>query len=370
MKSYNHLFEQVLDDNVIREAADDTLKRIRIANQYDHRNIFNYNFCINVINNPGIMKDIILNVDPNYIYYRQPMIIYDGIERKQREIIIPEIYETILQKCMIKVLMPALMRGMYYHSYASIPGRGTHAAANAISTHITRAGNGRQIKYCLKMDIKKFFNNINQQILYDKLNRIIRDDDFMRLILFTLRAVPCGLPLGFYSSQWFANFYLQDLDHYIKEQLHANFYVRYMDDMVIFGSSKRELHRIREEIEYYLNNFLSLQLKDNWQVFRFDYGDDQGRALDFIGYRFYRNRTILRKKNLYKITRKCNKVAHKSIPTIYDCQVVLSSIGQLQHTNTYELYNNIIKPNINFNCMKKKVANHSRLLNNYNIGGK
>lgn len=220
------------------------------------------------------------------------------------------------------------------------------------------------------MDIKKFFNNINQQILYDKLNRIIRDDDFMRLILFTLRAAPCGLPLGFYSSQWFANFYLQDLDHYIKEQLHANFYVRYMDDMTIFGSSKRELHHIREEIEYYLNNFLSLQLKDNWQVFRFNYGDDQGRALDFIGYRFYRNRTILRKKNLYKITRKCNKVAHKSMPTIYDCQVVLSSIGQLRHTNTYELYNNMIKPNINFNYMKKKVANHSRLLNNYNIGGK
>lgn len=124
MKSYNHLFEHVLDDNVIKEAAYDTLKRIKISNMYDQRNIFNHNFCINVINNPNIMKDIILNVDPNYIYYRQPMIIYDGIERKQREIIIPEIYETILQKCMIKVLMPALMRGMYYHSYASIPGRG------------------------------------------------------------------------------------------------------------------------------------------------------------------------------------------------------------------------------------------------------
>ena len=84
-----------------------------------------------------------------------------------------------------------------------------------------------------------------------------------------------GLPIGYYTSQWFANWFLQPLDHYIKEELRAVCYVRYMDDMVIFGSSKRELHKMFIKIREYLTT-LDLEIKDNWQVFLFDYVDKNG----------------------------------------------------------------------------------------------
>ena len=68
------------------------------------------------------------------------------------------------------------------------------------------------------------------------------------------------------NHQWFSNWYLQELDHFIKEELHAIYYVRYMDDMVIFGSNKKVLHRMRLRIDSYLRSNLGLRLKDNWQV--------------------------------------------------------------------------------------------------------
>lgn len=70
-----------------------------------------------------------------------------------------------------------------------------------------------------------------------------------------------GVPLGYFTSQWFGNFYLKALDHYIKEELHAEHYMRYMDDMVILGKSKKKLHKIHAAIETYLNDNLDLEIK-------------------------------------------------------------------------------------------------------------
>ncbi|MCB5607984.1 RNA-directed DNA polymerase, partial [[Ruminococcus] gnavus] len=78
-------------------------------------------------------------------------------------------------------------------------------------------------------------------------------------------------PLGYFTSQWFGNFYLKALDHYIKEELRAEHYMRYMDDMVILGKSKKKLHKIHAAIETYLNDNLDLEIKGDWQVFRFEY---------------------------------------------------------------------------------------------------
>ena len=69
-----------------------------------------------------------------------------------------------------------------------------------------------------------------------------------------------GLPLGFYTSQWLSNFMLQPLDHFIKEQLKAVHYIRYMDDMVVFGKNKKELHRMQQEIERFLREKFNLTL--------------------------------------------------------------------------------------------------------------
>lgn len=85
-----------------------------------------------------------------------------------------------------------------------------------------------------------------------------------------------GYLFGNFMSQWFANFYLQDLDHFIKEKMKVKYYLRYMDDMVLFGRNKKELHKIKHEIDEFLKPE-GLKLKDNWQLFKVD-----SRPLDFL----------------------------------------------------------------------------------------
>ena len=161
------------------------------------------------------------------------------------------------------------------------------------------------------------------------------------IILELVDVTDSGLPLGFYTSQWLSNWYLTPLDHYIKQHLKAKYYMRYMDDMVIFGANKKQLHRIRKEISEYLEKELGLSLKDNWQVFRFSYmkdGIEHGRDLDYMGFRFHRNRITLRKTIMLKASRKARKISRKEKPSIYEIRQMLSYLGWIGATDTYEFY--------------------------------
>ena len=174
-----------------------------------------------------------------------------------------------------------------------------------------------------------------------------------------------GLPLGFYTSQWLANFMLQPLDHYIKEELHAVHYIRYMDDMVVFGRNKKELHRMQQSIALFLRERFNLEMKGNWQVFRFEYverktGKVKGRPLDFMGFEFHKDRTILRESIMLSCTRKVNRVSKKDVITWYDATAILSYMGYLTHTDTYEMYLQRVKPHVNVKKLKKIVSKHSK----------
>lgn len=290
------------------------------------------------------------------IFEHSPVRILDGANQKERFIIVPTLKELIVQHCMVNALKPVFMHGMYEHTYASLPNRGAHKAKKVIEKWIRC--DRKNCKYVLKMDIRHFFDSIPHDILKAKLAKLIHDERMLDLLYKTIDVTDVGIPLGFHTSQWFSNWYLQGLDHYIKEDLHATHYVRYMDDMVIFGSNKRELHRIREAISDYLATYLGLELKGNWQVFRFSYGNDQGRDLDFMGFRFYRNRTVLRRSIMLKASRKARKVYRKQKPTIYDVRQMLSYLGWINATATYAMYLRRIKPYISFRAMKRKISRH------------
>ena len=214
------------------------------------------------------------------------------------------------------------------------------------------------------MDIRKYFESIPHDILKAKLSRIILDKDFLKVVNTIIDVQEIGLPLGFYTSQWLANFYLTDLDHFIKEELCAKYYVRYMDDMVILGGNKRQLHKMRQEIEKYLNEILGLQMKDNWQVFKIEYvdkhGKTHGRALDFMGFKFYRNRTTLRRNIMLRASKKAKRIKNKDKPTLYDCRQMLSYTGWISATDTYGFYKKYIKPYVNIRYMKKRISKHER----------
>lgn len=223
---------------------------------------------------------------------------------------------------------------------------------------------GKDCKYCLKMDIKRYFDSIPHPILLRRLRELIHDDRFYALLEEIISVTDTGIPLGFYLSQWIANWYLQGLDHYIKEQLKARYYIRYMDDMVIFGPNKRKLHEMRREIARYLEEELGLKMKENWQVFLFHYvdrkGTERGRPLDFMGFRFYRDRVTLRRSIMLRASRKARRLSKKTKPTIYEIRQFLSYIGWIDCTDTYGMYGKWIKPFVNIQYLKRRISRYDK----------
>lgn len=143
---------------------------------------------------------------------------------------------------------------------------------------------------------------------------------------------------GNFTSQWFANFYLQDLDHFIKEKMKVKYYLRYMDDMVLFGRNKKELHKIKNAIDEFLKPE-GLKLKDNWQLFEVD-----SRPLDFLGYRFYRGYTTLRRSNFLRIKRRVKKIVKRGYIRLTDAYSMISYHGWLSHCDSFNYRNKYIKP--------------------------
>ena len=357
MKSYNNLFEECITDTNIKLAISKSTQGFKKKNRRVVRKELE-----NIDNLVKKVRDY-LHCFKNYNHI--PKLIYDGISRKQREIIVPKFLELIVQHAVCLVLMPIFLKGMYECSYASIPNRGATLGKKHIEKHIR---SGKHLKYYLKMDIRKYFNTIPHDVLKAKLAKIIRDKKFLSILYEIIDVVPHGIPLGFYTSQWFANFYLTEFDHWVKEVLKAPAYFRYMDDMVIFCDNKRELHRMRKAIEERLRTVEKLELKDNWQVVRFHYvkpdGTEIGRDLDYMGFRFYRNRTTIRKSILGKSRRKANKVSKKDQYTIYDCRQTLSYLGWYKNTNTYDYWCRYITAVVNIGEMRKYESRFDRRRNN------
>lgn len=361
MKSYNHLYEKYLTVENYQEAVKNATrhkggkqKKNKRARWYrDHMD-----------ENQARLMDYAEHFRSEH---HRPVLIYDGIRRKQRWIVVPSMREQIVHHMVINILKPIFMRGMYEHSFGSVPGRGAHLGKARIEKWI-RTG-GRDVKYCLKMDIRKYFDSVPHGIIKYKLRKVIHDEKFLRILDEIIDAGPGekGLPIGFYTSQWFANWYLTGLDHWIKEELRAKYYARYMDDMIIFGGNKRELHEKRKRIAGYLRDVLGLEMKGNWQVFRFDYirrdGKRTGRDLDFMGFRFFRDRTILRKTLMHRMTRKAKRIGRKETKTVYDCRQMLSYLGWIDCTDVYRMYRKRIKPHVNFQYMKRRESAYTRACN-------
>jgi len=290
--------------------------------------------------------------------------INEGTSRKVRMIEKPRYnYEQVIHHIVVSACYDIFMKGMYEFSCGSVPNRGAHYGKKYIERWIQR--DKKNCKYVLKMDIRHFFESVDHDVLKAWLKKKIRDERMLYILELIIDGSEVGLPLWFYTSQWLSNFMLQPLDHFIKEQLKAVHYIRYMDDMVVFGKNKKELHRMQQEIERFLREKFNLQMKGNWQVFRFDYtekktGKRKGRPLDFMGFQFYHDKTILRESIMLSCTRKVNRVAKKEKITWYDATAILSYMGYLSNTDTYDMYLQRVKPYVNVKKLKKIVSKHSK----------
>lgn len=171
-------------------------------------------------------------------------------------------------------------------TYSCIKKRGIHAASRGVQEALKDEAGTR---YCLKLDIRKFYPNVDHEVLKTLLRRKFKDPDLLWLLDEIIDSAP-GVPIGNYLSQYFANFYLSYFDHWLKEQKRVRYYFRYADDLVILAPTKGELHQLLSDIRTYLGDKLRLEIKGNYQIFPVT-----SRGIDFVGYVHYHTHTALRK---------------------------------------------------------------------------
>ena len=277
MKTYKNLFNSFISEDNIRQSIEDASKGKKKKKRKDVRKTLRA-----YENNPQKTIECFREYAIHYVNdNHEPVVIYDGISRKKRTIIVPTFRELVVQHMVVNVLKPMFLQGIYERSYGSVPDRGAHDGKKVIEKWIRK--DSKNCKYCLKLDVKKYFKSIPHDILKAKLSNEIKDDKILNVLFTIIDATDKGLPLGFYTSQWLSMWYLKKFDHFVKEQCYAPHYIRYMDDMVIFGANKRKLHETNDSIIDYLNR-LGLSINNRSQLFRFTYennGKEYGRDLAF-----------------------------------------------------------------------------------------
>lgn len=163
-----------------------------------------------------------------------------------------------------------------------------------------------------------------------------------------------GIPVGLFTSPWFCNFFFQDIDHKVAEKTGAAHNVRYVDDMVLFDSSKRRLHKALEFIEAEVKA-TKQTVKDNWQVFILS-----KRPLDFLGFKFYPNKTTIRKSIMLRISRKARTIARAAYASIRNAHAMVSYIGYIVNSDSQRFYEKWVRPFVNIKHLKGVIADEDR----------
>jgi hypothetical protein len=248
MKRQNNLFDKIVDYNNIRLAF---LKALR----GNRSSISAINYCRNVEKNLAILRGKLLTLNCGWGNYRSFLI----TDPKLRTISTAPFEQRIMHHAIMNVIDSLLERPMIHHSYACRKGKGTHAA-------VKYAFNQCKTKSCfLKLDIRKYFDSIDHEVLKTQLRRLIKDTHVLILLDGIIDSYETsqgkGVPIGNLTSQYFANMYLTGMDHYILEKLKPSAYCRYMDDFVIWASSQKQLKEMFIQINEYVNNSINLTLK-------------------------------------------------------------------------------------------------------------
>lgn len=211
-------------------------------------------------------------------------------EVKRRVIHAPTFRDRVVHHALVRIIGPLLEQKWIFDSYACRKGKGIHRAAKRVQRFL-REGRGN---YVLQLDISRYYPSMDHAVLLEMLGRTIRDERVMSLVgrmLDGFASSGVGIPIGALTSQVFANVYLNELDHFIKECMGVHCYVRYMDDMVLVGD-KDALRGAWGEIRWLVEGALRLRLNPKSRLYPASHG------VDFCGYRIWRGHMRPRKRTV------------------------------------------------------------------------
>lgn len=259
-------------------------------------------------------------------------------EPKQRIIYkLPFNPDRVVQHALMNVLEPIWNSLFIHDSYSCRKGKGIHTGSRRTMDFIRAAG---PEAYCLKMDIRKFYPSIDHDILFEIVQRKIKCPDTLWLLEDIIYSIPGGknVPIGNYTSQWLGNLYMNELDQFLKHEKRIKHYIRYCDDFILLYQDKRFLHKMAGEIENFLAEKLALTLSKN-DIF------PVRRGIDFLGYRHFPDRILVRKSTAKRIKHRMRKLpgelARGEISPDQYRSSIASTKGWLLWANSYNFQHSL-----------------------------
>ena len=259
-------------------------------------------------------------------------------ERKPRLIHAPSAPDRVVHWALMLQAAPVFERRFIADSYACREGKGAHIASQRAREYIRAASGKWGNPYILKADISKYFPSIDQAVLMRRVERVIADKHVLWLFDTLIRngkaGYGVGIPIGALTSQWLANLYLDALDHYIKDDLGIQYYLRYMDDFIVIGPSKAWCRTVLDQVEKFLTCALHLRLNPKTGIWPVTHG------LDFVGYRHWSDHVLPRKRTVKRARAQFRDMkrlyAKGRIDLEYVRPRVASFTGYMKHCDGYQ----------------------------------
>lgn len=305
---------------------------------------------------------------------------------KERSIEIARLRDHIVQ-WMAMIATEKLITGrMYRYSVGNMPRRGIEDARRNVERWV-RSGD---CKYFVKLDIRHFYQTVKLDILRDMMHGIIKDARFLGVmdqIIYSAgkpdpeTGAPQGLAIGYYSSPWLANFYLEPLDRFITAELFkirrgkrirtVKHYLRYVDDLLLMGNSASDLKKAIRKIKVFIEKKLQLTIKDSWEICRIGETlppDDGGRQrlkpgtkkVDIVGYTFTRTVTGVRARNFLRLRKLVRKIRRKldaeGRVTLRSAEAFVSRCGWFTHADSHFFFDTYVSPYIRIDFMKEVLS--------------
>ncbi len=252
-------------------------------------------------------------------------------EPKKREIRKLKLIDRIIHQWYIEeFIKPYYLNRFITDTYACIPSKGNIKVVKKLQYYMRLMYKEYKNYYIIKMDIRNFFYTIDKEILFNILKRDIKDKE---LLSFTYKLIyenneEEGLPIGNYTSQYFANIYLNELDKYIKEVLKIKYYLRYMDDFIILTKTKDDAKNIFNNINKFLKEKLNLNLNYKSNYF------PNTRGIVFCGYKIYEDHLLIKRINYKRFKLRLYLSNDKYI-------TIKTFNSYIKHSNNYNLIKNL-----------------------------
>ncbi len=283
MRRHGNLWGQITDIHNIYEAYKAARKGKTWQNTIKY---FDMKFDENMFNIQRLLVNKTFRTAP----YKEKKI----YEPKERTIyILPFNPDRIIQHALMNIIEPIWDAMFIHNSYACRKGKGIHAGSRKTMEFV------RKYKYCLKLDISKFYPSVNHDILYEIVRRKIKCKDTLWLIKNIIYSFPGrkNVPIGNFTSQWFGNLYLNELDQFLKHEHHVKNYIRYCDDFCLFHDDKKYLNDMMRIIRDFILTRLKMTFSkcDLFPV---------SRGVDFLGYRHFPKYMLVRRSTAKRVKKR------------------------------------------------------------------